>query len=166
VELKAFWIDRAPVTTAEFGEFIAARGYDSPQHWSRDGWEWARKYAVRAPPGFDEQPPDAPVTCVSWFEADAFAHWRGARLPTEFELEAARQPSAGVWEWTASWFAPYLGFLAYPYEGYSRPWFHTHRVLRGGSWATPPGLQRPSLRNWYEPGFRDFPSGFRCAGDL
>jgi ergothioneine biosynthesis protein EgtB len=166
IELAAYWLDRAPVTTSEFGEFIAARGYESLQHWSPDGREWVRKNAVRAPPGFEEQPPDSPVTCVSWFEAEAYARWRGARLPTEFELEAAALPPAGVWEWTSSWFAPYPGFRPYPYEGYSKPWFHTHRVLRGASWATAPGLQRPSLRNWYEPGFRDFPSGFRCAGDL
>ena len=49
-------------------------------------------------------------------------------------------------------------------SGYSKPWFDTHRVLRGGSWATSPALLRPTLRNWYEPGYRKTPSGFRCAG--
>ena len=121
---------------------------------------------MRAPFGLQEQQPDAPVTCLSWYEADAYARWRGARLPTEHELEAARVEPAGVWEWTSSWFLPYPGFRPYPYEGYSVPWFGTHRVLRGGSWATSPELLRPSLRNWYEPGVRDIPSGLRCAGGM
>ena len=69
-----------------------------------------------------------------------------------------------MWEWTSSWFAPYPGFRPYPYERYSQPWFGTHRVLRGGSWATSKDLARPSFRNWYLPEFREFPSGFRCAG--
>ena len=166
VELQPYWLDRAPVTAAEFGEFVAAGGYRSPEAWRPEGWEWVRKTAVRKPLGFDEQAPDAPVTCLSWFEADAYARWRGARLPAEHELEAARLPPSGVWEWTASWFAPYPGFHAYPYQGYSKPWFHTHRVLRGGSWATAAELVRPSFRNWYLPEFRELPSGFRCAGGL
>jgi formylglycine-generating enzyme required for sulfatase activity len=73
----------------------------------------------------------------------------------------------GVWEWTSSWFEPYPGFRPYPYAGYSTPWFNgTHRVLRGASWATAQRLCRPTFRNWYEPGFREIPAGFRCAGDL
>jgi iron(II)-dependent oxidoreductase len=164
VELQPFWLDPAPVTAGEFARFIAARGYEEPRFWTNDGWAWRAK--VRAPLGFHEQTPEAPVTCVSWFEADAYARWRGARLPGEHELEAAAVAPCGVWEWTASWFAPYPGFRGYPYDGYSKPWFHTHRVLRGGSWATAPELLRPSLRNWYQPGFREIPSGFRCAGGL
>ena len=135
------------MTAAQFAEFVLATGRGAPLR-------------------FKEQPPEAPVTCVSWDDADAYARWRGARLPAEHELEAARLPPAGVWEWTSSWFAPYPGFLPYPYDGYSKPWFDTHRVLRGGSWATSPDLLRPSLRNWYVPGFRELPSGFRCAGGL
>ena len=147
VELKAYWLDPAPVTAAQFAEYIAATG-------------------APAPLGFGEQPPEAPVTCVSWHDAAGYARWRGARLPTEHELEAARVPPSGVWEWTSSWFEPYPGFRPYPYEGYSKPWFGSHRVLRGGSWASSPDLARPSLRNWYLPDFREIPSGFRCAGGL
>jgi iron(II)-dependent oxidoreductase len=145
---------------------VTAGGYREPRYWSQDGWAWRGKNDVHAPLGFEEQQADAPVTCISWFEADAYARWRGARLPTEFELEAARVPPAGVWEWTSSWFLPYPGFRSYPYLGYSTPWFGTHRVLRGGSWATSPDLVRPSLRNWYVPGFREAPTGFRCAGGI
>lgn len=166
VELRPYWLDRAPVTAGEFSRFVTAGGYRERRNWSKNGWAWRGKNDVRAPLGFEEQQPDAPITCISWYEADAYARWRGARLPTEFELEAARVPPAGVWEWTSSWFLPYPGFRPYPYEGYSTPWFGTHRVLRGGSWATSPDLVRPSLRNWYDPWFREGPTGFRCAGGI
>jgi iron(II)-dependent oxidoreductase len=164
VTLAPYWLDRAPVTTREFGEFIRKGGYEERKFWTEAGWD--QRGPSRAPIGFEEQQPDAPVTCVSWFEAEAYARSRGARLPTEHELEAAAIPVSGVWEWTSSWFEPYPGFRPYPYDGYSTPWFHTHRVLRGASWATSPDLARPSLRNWYEPGFREIPSGFRCAGGI
>jgi len=166
VELRPFWLDREPVTAGQFVEFVKSGGYRHSRNWSEAGWEWRTRHDVRAPVGLREQHPDAPVTCVSWYEADAYARSRGARLPSEHELEVAGVGPAGVWEWTSSWFSPYPSFRAYPYQGYSVPWFGTHRVLRGGSWATSEDLVRPSLRNWYEPGFRDFPSGFRCAGEL
>nr|WP_228014718.1 ergothioneine biosynthesis protein EgtB [Fortiea sp. LEGE XX443] len=69
-----------------------------------------------------------------------------------------------VWEWTASWFAPYQGFQSYPYVGYSQVYFDSqHRVLKGGSWATRPWVLRSSFRNWYHPGVRQIFAGFRCA---
>jgi gamma-glutamyl hercynylcysteine S-oxide synthase len=69
-----------------------------------------------------------------------------------------------VWEWTASWFDAYEGFLAYPYRGYSQTYFDgQHRVLRGSSWATRPWAMRSSFRNWYYPGIRQILAGFRCA---
>ena len=166
VELQPYWLDRAPVTAADFREFVKAGGYSERKWWTSEGWSWRAEQDVRSPLGLREQKPEAPITCLSWYEADAYARWRGARLPTEHELEAARIEPAGVWEWTSSWFNPYPGFRPYPYEGYSVPWFGTHRVLRGGSWASSPDLLRPSLRNWYEPGIREIPSGFRCAGGL
>lgn len=71
-----------------------------------------------------------------------------------------------VWEWTASDFAAYPGFSAYPYDAYSRPYFDgRHKVLRGGSWATRGRLLRASFRNWYRPGTRQVLAGFRCAAD-
>jgi iron(II)-dependent oxidoreductase len=161
ITLAPYWLDRSPVTAREFAAF-ARKGYEDRKLWTEAGWD--QRNSSRAP--LEGQNPDAPVTCVSWFEADAYARFRGARLPTEHELEAAALSSSGVWEWTSSWFVPYPGFRAYPYDGYSTPWFNTHRVLRGASWATSPDLARPSLRNWYEPGFREIPSGFRCAGGI
>lgn len=71
-----------------------------------------------------------------------------------------------VWEWTASWFAPYPDFQPYPYVGYSQTYFdQAHRVLRGGSWATQPWVLRNSFRNWYHPQIRELFVGFRCACD-
>jgi iron(II)-dependent oxidoreductase len=75
-----------------------------------------------------------------------------------------RQLVGNVWEWTASEFLPYPGFVADPYEEYSKPWFGTHRVLRGGSFATPARLLRNTWRNFYTPDRRDMWAGFRtCA---
>ena len=69
-----------------------------------------------------------------------------------------------VWEWTASWFDGYQGFVSYPYRGYSQTYFDgQHRVLKGGSWATRPWAMRSSFRNWYYPGVRQTLAGFRCA---
>jgi iron(II)-dependent oxidoreductase len=214
--IEAFYMDRAPATVAAFAEFVAARGYGDERLWSSDGWRWRVTNEVFAPLGWVRDAEDRwlhpdgaaagslPVTGVSCFEAEAFARFRGARLPTEAEWEHAAGPqrfptgerapttteaniaaaraglspsgafaqsrglcdlAGNVWEWTASAFAPYAGFRAYPYDGYSTPWFHTHRVLRGGSWATSGRLCRRSFRNWYEPGFRALPAGVRCAGD-
>ena len=162
VALAAYWLDKSPVSARDFAEFVKQGGYDNRKLWTDAGWDGRNASRVQ----LTGQVPDAPVTCVTWFEADAYARSRGARLPTEHELEAAELPSSGVWEWTSSWFVPYPGFRPYPYDGYSTPWFNTHRVLRGGSWATSPDLARPSLRNWYEPGFREMPNGFRCAGAI
>ncbi len=72
-----------------------------------------------------------------------------------------------VWEWTSTWFHPYPGFIAYPYEGYSMPYFdQQHRVLKGGSWATRCHVLRPTFRNWYNPWVREVFAGFRCAKDV
>jgi ergothioneine biosynthesis protein EgtB len=165
-----FWIDAAPATARDFGRFIERGGYREARFWTAEGWGWRSEHSVEMPLGWLDALPDAPVTCISWYEADAYARWRGGRLPTEEEWEAARRagmPGWGeVWEWTSSWFAPYPGFRAYPYDEYSSRWFGTHKVLRGGSWATHPRLERPSFRNWYEPGFREIPAGLRCAGGL
>ena len=170
VQVKPFWIDGSPATVGDYAEFVEAGGYGEKSFWSEDGWRWREERGVTEPLGWDDAPEQHPVSCLSWYEADAYARYRGARLPTEAEWEAARRAGlhgcGQVWEWTSSWFEPYPGFRAYPYDGYSTPWFGTHRVLRGGSWATHPRLRRPSFRNWYEPGFREIPAGVRCAGDL
>ena len=77
-----------------------------------------------------------------------------------------RQLWGNVWEWTSSTFEPYPGFEPGPYRDYSEPWFGDHRVLRGGSFATPGRLMRSTWRNYYRPERRDIFAGFRTAADL
>ena len=112
-----------------------------------------------------------PVIHVSWYEAEAWCRWAGRRLPSEVEWEAAAHQGAtrgfrwgDVWEWTATTFRPYPGFVAGPYRDYSAPWFGTHKVLRGASFATHPRMRHPRYRNFYRPERDDVFCGFRsCA---
>jgi EgtB-related family protein len=113
---------------------------------------------------------DEPVRHVSWNEAQAYCHWAKRRLPTEAEwtYAASRGMRWGdVWEWTASTFAPFPGFSADPYADYSQPWFHTHKVLKGASFATPSRVVHRAFRNFYMPDRGDVFAGFRtCTIDL
>ncbi|UZK64888.1 ergothioneine biosynthesis protein EgtB [Sphingomonas sp. M1-B02] len=197
------------VTNDEWAAFIADGGYADPRHWLSDGWAWVQREGIEAPLYWEQgeggwtrfgldgrRPidPAAPVTHVSFFEADAYASWAGARLPTEFEWEAAaaaqdprggnqldaagpvepRPATAGpaflgdVWEWTGSAFRPYPGFHAA--EGavgeYNGKFMSGQFVLRGGSCATPRGHVRASYRNFFYPHQRWQFTGVRLAKDL
>jgi gamma-glutamyl hercynylcysteine S-oxide synthase len=165
VEVAPFRIARAPVTNAEYLAYVRGGGV-APRYWRETKGEWQQRRFDR----WEPLVPGEPVLHVSALEAEDYCRWAGRRLPTEAEWELAARRGAfapsGAWEWTASDFLPYPGFWPDPYEDYSRPWFGTHRVLRGGSFSTPARLARPSFRNFYMPGRADVFCGFRtCAPD-
>jgi len=172
VSLDAFAIDHTPVSNAQFvqfvesGEYLARTGQRHPAYWRADasGWQ-ARSFDAWFP-----LDPRAPVIHVSAIEADAYCHWVGRRLPTEHEWEIAAARGLidwgnSAWEWTASVFAPYVGFSADRYREYSAPWFDgRHRVLRGGSHATLDLMHNARYRNFFMPERHDVFAGFRtCA---
>jgi len=197
------------VTNGEWINFIADGGYRDSRHWLSDGWAWVQANAIEAPLYWEQRDgvwtrfgldgrrpidPAAPVTHVSFFEADAYASWAGARLPTEFEWEAAAadhdsrsgnqldmagpvepRPSIGgpaffgdVWQWTGSAYRPYPGFRTA--EGavgeYNGKFMSGQFVLRGASCATPRGHSRASYRNFFYPHQRWQFTGVRLARDV
>ncbi|MDQ5850168.1 MAG: SUMF1/EgtB/PvdO family nonheme iron enzyme [Pseudomonadota bacterium] len=163
VELAPFRIARAPVSNAQFLAFVEEGGAP-PRYWKKLDGAWHERRFERWQPLV----PQAPVRHVDWNEAQAWCRWARRRLPTEAEWERAMAAGAlvwgGVWEWTASVFAPYRGFVVDPYRDYSMPWFGTHKVLRGASFATPRRLARPTFRNFYTAERGDVFAGFRsCA---
>ena len=190
------------VTNREWREFIDAGGYRTPTLWLSDGWAWVQEEGISAPLYWREDGTQftlggrreiewaAPVAHVSHYEADAFARWAGARLPTEAEWEdfassadplvgnqldqaGAIAPRAGggifgdVWEWTQSAFAPYPGFA--PAAGavgeYNGKFMSGQLVLKGASCATPRGHSRASYRNFFPPAARWQFTGVRLARD-
>ena len=197
-----------PVTNGEWRAFMADGGYANPLLWLSDGWAWVQAEAVAAPlywvkdgdgwqrfalDGMKPVNPAEPVCHISYYEADAFARWAGARLPTEAEWEAAAaglDPDAGnqldaagpvrplpsegagqlfgdVWQWTGSAYLPYPGFV--PAAGavgeYNGKFMVSQMVLRGGCCATPRGHMRASYRNFFYPHQRWMYSGLRLARD-
>jgi gamma-glutamyl hercynylcysteine S-oxide synthase len=180
IELAPFEIAAAPISVGDFDAFRADRGYAREDLWTIEGWKWRSDAAIEWPRGWTSDDrgrlaavsgdalapldPDAPVSGLSCHEAEAYARWRDARLPKEAEWEACAPFAPSVWQWTSTWFAPYPGFEAFPYRGYSEPYFDgAHRVLRGGSVDTHPNIARVSFRNWYAPSVRQISAGARLA---
>jgi ergothioneine biosynthesis protein EgtB len=179
-----------PVTNGEYLEFMAAGGYARPEFWLSDGWTTVQSQGWCAPQywaeddgawrvfGLDGETMldlTKPVQHVSFYEASAYAAWRGRRLPTEFEWEAfaalagTKRTGVGqVWEWTSSAYLPYPGFRVAPgaVGEYNGKFMSGQMVLRGGSWATPDGHCRPSYRNFFPPVARWQVTGLRLAEDM
>jgi ergothioneine biosynthesis protein EgtB len=206
--LDGFALMNRLVTNAEYLEFIADGGYRNPLLWLSNGWARVKDQDWTAPLYWEEDDgpwrlwtlagvrdvdPDEPVCHVSFYEAEAYARWRGARLPTEREWEhAARlsglpgsnyldsgalhprptgdgpgllQMGGDLWEWTSSHYEPYPGYR--PFEGplmeYNGKFMDNVRVLRGGSCATPASHIRASYRNFWAADTRFQLSGIRLA---
>jgi formylglycine-generating enzyme required for sulfatase activity len=102
---KGYWIDTYEVTNAAFQEFVDAGGYTDEAIWSEDGLRWLqRQDAAKLPAACEDTDADHPRTCVTWYEAEAYATWRGGRLPTEAEWEfAARGPDSLIYPWGNEW---------------------------------------------------------------
>jgi ergothioneine biosynthesis protein EgtB len=207
VWLSPFALADRPVSVGEYLAFIADGGYDQPRLWLADGWARVQAESWRAPLdwrdrgrgdgwcqftvwGERELDRAEPVAHLSLYEADAYARWAGARLPTEAEWEAVAAgrpftggfaesgrlhpaPMAGpvlggeVWEWTASAYAGYPGFRPAPgaVGEYNGKFMSGQMVLRGGSCASPRDHLRASYRNFFPPGARWQFSGVRLARD-
>lgn len=209
--VEDFQLAERPVSNAEYLSFIADGGYARPELWLSDGWDLIQQAGWHAPlywlraedawlemtlGGLRPLDPHAPVCHVSYYEADAYARWAGARLPSEAEWEvaAADQPLTGnflesdhlqpvaassshdgpqqlfgdVWEWTASAYLPYPGFRPLPGSlgEYNGKFMSGQMVLRGGCCATPQSHLRITYRNFFQPAMRWQFAGLRLARGL
>ena len=210
VYLRPYRLADRPVINGEYLAFMDAGGYDTASLWLSEGWRTVRERGWQAPLYWEQRDgvwytqtlsgllpldPHAPVAHVSYFEADAYARWRDARLPTEQEWEHAAAGAAiagnfqdsgvfhplaatddggalaqlfgDVWEWTQSAYAPYPGYR--PASGavgeYNGKFMVSQMVLRGGSCVTPRSHLRASYRNFFPPDARWQFSGIRLADD-
>jgi len=160
VEVAPFSIASAPVTNAQFVAYVEDGG-KAPRYWKQvDGTWMERRFSRWIPLAGTE-----PVRHVDWHEAQAWCAWAKRRLPTEAEWQFASEKLSwgAVWEWTSSSFGPFPGFSADPYTDYSQPWFGTHYVLKGASFATPRRVVRPTFRNFYTPDRGDVFAGLRTC---
>jgi ergothioneine biosynthesis protein EgtB len=200
--IEPFRLASRLATNGDYLAFLRDGGYRDPALWMSEGWDWVMREELRHPLYWHErggqwheftlhglQPLDLqrPATHVSWFEADAYARWAGARLPTEFEWEhaasgindtavrALHPASSGegamsdlfgaCWQWTSSSYGPYPGYASQPgaLGEYNGKFMSNQYVLRGSSCATPVGHARSTYRNFFPATARWQFSGIRLA---
>lgn len=185
VFLEPCVISNKLITNKEWLEFMEYGGYADALIWHTEGWDWVQKNQINAPMywfkkegtwtnyllgGSQEINPDAVVTHISYYEAFAFAQWKGMRLPTEFEWEVAQQKFSwgNRWEWTESAYLPYPNYKK-P-DGalgeYNGKFMVNQKILRGASIATAANHARPTYRNFFHPYLRWQFTGLRLAKSL
>ncbi len=182
VFLEGYAISNTLVNNADFIAFIASGGYQRFDLWHAEGWDWVNSEGISAPlywhningiwhhytyNGLQKVNPETAVTHISYFEAFAYAQWRGYRLPTEFEWEAAQHlfTWGQRWEWTESAYLPYPNYKKA--DGalgeYNGKFMVNQKVLRGSSVATPIKHARPTYRNFFQTNLRWQFTGLRLA---
>jgi ergothioneine biosynthesis protein EgtB len=182
VFLDNFSISKNLVTNKEYLEFMNAGGYKDFNFWHSDGWAWVKENKAESPmywhfidgewhnytlQGLKPVEMDEPVCHINFYEASAYASWKGMRLPTEFEWEAAAPQFdwGRRWEWTESAYLPYPGFTKAPgaIGEYNGKFMVNQQVLRGASDVTSPGHSRITYRNFFQPNLRWQYTGLRLA---
>jgi ergothioneine biosynthesis protein EgtB len=182
VLLQDFSIANDLVTNGEFLDFINAGGYKNFNYWHAEGWDWVKTNNIHSPLywhfiddewyyytlyGLQKVNKNEPVCHISFYEAFAYASWKGMRLPTEFEWEIAAQHFdwGKRWEWTESAYLPYPGFTKAPgaIGEYNGKFMVNQQVLRGASEVTPPEHSRITYRNFFQPHLRWQFTGIRLA---
>ena len=182
VYLQDFEISKSLVSNGEYLEFIKAGAYKDFNLWLSEGWDFIQNEKIDAPlywklingewynytlNGFEKVAMEAPVQHVSFYEAQAFATWKGMRLPTEFEWECAADKLnwGQLWEWTNSAYLPYPGYQKAPgaLGEYNGKFMSNQNVLRGSSVATPTGHSRKTYRNFFHASSRWLYSGIRLS---
>ncbi|MGN6640733.1 MAG: ergothioneine biosynthesis protein EgtB [Mucilaginibacter sp.] len=182
VYLQPFEISSTLVNNSEYLEFINAGGYQDFRHWHSEGWNWVNSNNITAPlywhningewynytyAGLQPIDPETTLCHISYFEASAYAAWKGMRLPTEFEWEAAADKFkwGKRWEWTESAYLPYPGFIkaAGAIGEYNGKFMVNQQVLRGASEVTSPGHSRVTYRNFFQTHLQWQFTGIRLA---
>ena len=185
VYIHPFSISSSLVTNGQYLEFIQSGAYRESRLWLDEGWSWVQQNQISSPlyweenegdwsyytlDGMKKLDPKAAVSHVSFYEAQAYATWRGERLPTEFEWEVSQSQFewGKRWEWTYSAYLPYPGFEVAPgaLGEYNGKFMVNQMVLRGASVATPAGHSRPTYRNFFHPQFRWQFKGIRLAKSI
>lgn len=182
VYLNDFSINKNLVTNGEYLEFINAGGYKNFNYWHAEGWDWVKTNDIQAPlywhlidgqwhhytyNGLEILGMEEELCHISFYEAAAYAAWKGMRLPTEFEWEIAAQHFdwGKRWEWTESAYLPYPGFTKVPgaIGEYNGKFMVNQKVLRGASEVTSPNHSRITYRNFFHPYLRWQYTGIRLV---